>query len=68
MRTPQVPAMAGMSVLGFREPPKAANEKTVAERKWQVGLKPAKPQAPCDHGLFSDEMDQVEMFMDPAND
>jgi hypothetical protein len=41
--------------------------KTVAERKWQAGLKPAKPQQPCDVGLFSDDMDQVEMFMDPTN-
>ncbi len=45
-----------------------ADQKTVAERKWQAGLKPAKPQQPCDHGLFSDEMDQVEMFMDPTNE
>jgi hypothetical protein len=48
--------------------PRASDEKTVAERKWQAGLKPAKPQQPCDHGLFSDEMDQVEMFMEPTNE
>jgi hypothetical protein len=48
--------------------PRASDEKTVAERKWQAGLKPAKPQQPCDIGLFSDEMDQVEMFMEPTND
>ena len=47
--------------------PRASDEKTVAERKWQAGLKPAKPQQPCDVGLFGDEMDQVEMFMDPTN-
>jgi hypothetical protein len=63
MKTPQVPPMAGMSVLGFREPPKATNEKTIAERKWQAPLKPSKPQYACDEGLFGDEMDQVEMFM-----
>jgi hypothetical protein len=48
--------------------PRASDEKTVAERKWMAPIKPAKPQQPCDHGLFSDEMDQVEMFMDPTND
>lgn len=47
---------------------RSVDEKTVAERKWQRGLEPAKPQQPCDHGLFSDEMDQVEMFQDPTND
>jgi hypothetical protein len=44
--------------------------KTVAERKWRSGLKPSKPQQPCDHGLFGDEhlqMDLVEMFQDPTN-
>jgi hypothetical protein len=34
-------------------------------------IKPAKPQKACDHGLFSDEADQldlVEMFQDPVED
>ena len=34
-------------------------------------IKPAKPQKACDHGLFSDDADQldlVEMFQDPAED
>ena len=33
-------------------------------------LKPAKPQQPCDIGLFSDDanqLDMCEMFMDPTN-
>jgi hypothetical protein len=47
--------------------PRATDEKTIAERKWQSGLKPSKPQQPCDVGLFSDDMDQVEMFMDTTN-
>ena len=51
--------------------PIAKDERTVAERKWQAGLKPAKPQLPADVGLFSDESDQlemtVEMFM-PVNE
>jgi hypothetical protein len=51
--------------------PLATDEKTVAERKWQAGLKPRKPQEACDIGLFSDDADQldlVEMLMDPTND
>lgn len=34
-------------------------------------IKPRKPQARCDIGLFSDEADQldlVEMFQDPVDD
>lgn len=34
-------------------------------------LRPSKPQLPCDVGLFSDEPDQVdliEMLMDPVED
>jgi hypothetical protein len=49
---------------------RATDEKTVAERKWQAGLKPRKPQLPADHGLFSDEanqLDLVEMFQSPTN-
>ena len=43
----------------------ADDQKMMAERKWQSGLKPTQPQIPCDVGLFSDDMNQVEMFMDP---
>ncbi len=55
----------------FGLPPSAQDEKTVAERKWQAGLKPAKPQQPCDVGLFSDDaaqLDLVEMFQEPTNE
>jgi hypothetical protein len=34
-------------------------------------IKPRKPQAPCDVGLFSDDADQmdlVEMFQDPIEE
>lgn len=62
MKTPQVPAMPGMSPLGFKEPKRATNEKTIAERKWQSGLKPNAEQKPCDHGLFGDEHLQAELF------
>lgn len=40
-------------------------------QKAAAPIKPAKPQQPCDVGLFSDEADQldlVEMFQDPAED
>ncbi len=49
---------------------RATDEKTVAERKWQAGLKPAKPQLPPDVGLFSDDhlqLDLVEFLQDPTN-
>jgi len=49
----------------------AADQKTVAERKWRAGLKPAKPQRACDIGLFSDDaaqLDLVEMFHQPVED
>ena len=47
---------------------RATDEKTLAERKWRAPKLAPKPQQPCDHGLFSDEMDQVEMFQDPTNE
>lgn len=62
MKTPQVPAMPGMSPLGFREPSKATNEKTVAERQWQAPTKAKAPQQACDVGLFSDDSKQTELF------
>ena len=49
----------------------ATDQKTVAERKWQSGLKPVKAQLPADIGLFSDDhlqLDLVEMFQDPVNE
>ena len=49
----------------------ATDQKTVAERKWRAGLKPAKPQKSCDVGLFSDDADRldlVEMFQQPVED
>ena len=49
----------------------AVDQRTVAERKWLAGLKPAKPQLPADVGLFSDDADQldlVEMLQEPVED
>lgn len=40
-------------------------------QKAAAPIKPRKPQQPCDHGLFSDEADQldlVEMFQDHVDD
>lgn len=62
MRVPQVPAMPGMAPLGFKEPSRASNEKTVAERQWQGRKLAPAPQKPCDHGLFSDDSRQSELF------
>lgn len=50
----------------------AAYDKGAAEAKRiqllaSAPIKPSKPQIACDHGLFSDEADQLdlcEMFMD----
>lgn len=43
-------------------PPKAADEKRVAERKWQEPAKAPAPQRPCDIGLFSDDSKQGDLF------
>lgn len=62
MKTPQIPAMPGMAPLGFREPSKATNEKTVAERQWRKPKLAPVAQKQCDHGLFSDDAKQSELF------
>jgi hypothetical protein len=61
MRTPQVPAMPGMSPLGVFNP-RNVDEKTVAERQWRKPLLPAAEQKPCDVGLFSDDSKQGDLF------
>ncbi len=58
----------------FALPRIATDQRTIAERKWRAGLKPAKPQKACDHGLFGDSHLQadldliVEMFAGPTNE
>ena len=50
--------------------PLSRDQKTIAERQWQQRKLAPAPQKPCDHGLFSDDADQldlVEMFQDPTN-
>jgi hypothetical protein len=49
----------------------AADQKTIAERKWSAPVKAPKPQKPCDIGLFSDDANQLdlcEMFQLPTNE
>ena len=48
--------------------PRAVDRRVIAERKWADPMQAQRPQYACDHGLFSDEMDQIEMFMEPTND
>jgi hypothetical protein len=43
----------------------------LAQRRADAPIKPAKPQQPCDVGLFSDEADQLdlcEMFQDSTEE
>ena len=42
---------------------RADDERIVAEREWKAGLKPTKPQEPCDRGLFGDEARQLDLPM-----
>ncbi len=49
---------------------KQQDQRIWAEREWQRGKLANKPQKPCDHGLFSDDgnqLDLVEMFQEPTN-
>jgi len=51
----------------FDMPQTEARAADLAKLKAAAPLRPAKPQAPCDVGLFSDDaaqMDLIEMFMD----
>ena len=38
-----------------------ADQATLAQRKANSPLMAAKPQIPCNHGLFSDERDQLDL-------
>lgn len=51
--------------------PLSQDQRVVAERQWAKPKLAPKPQQPCDHGLFSDDanqLDLVEMLQDPAED
>lgn len=48
-----------------------ADRKALAERKWRGRTLAPKPRLPCDHGLFSDEaqqIDLIEMLQNPVED
>ena len=62
MKTPQIPAMPGMTPLGLKEPSRATNEKTIAERKWQQPKLAPAPQQQCDFGLFGDGHKQTDLI------
>jgi len=50
--------------------PLAQDQRTLAERQWNAGLKPTKPQLPADVGLFGDDhlqLDLVEMLQTEAD-
>ena len=53
MKTPQIPALPGMTPLGLK--PYA---QVIADRP----LKPAAEQKPCDVGLFGDTMSQADLI------
>jgi hypothetical protein len=61
MKTPQVPAMPGMTPLGFTRP-LPQDHAALAQRKADAPLKPRKDQAPCDVGLFSDDARQIDLL------
>ena len=61
MKTPQVPAMPGISPLGFRIPTLQQSQAELARRKAAAPLKPQAEQRACDHGLFSDEPAQIDL-------
>jgi hypothetical protein len=50
---------------------KPADQRTIAERRWQQPAKPKVAQLPADVGLFSDsasQLDLIEMLQAPTND
>jgi hypothetical protein len=52
-------------------PGTAADVGGLLRQKAAAPIKPRKPQVPCDHGLFSDEADQLdlcEMFHDSTEE
>lgn len=61
MKTPQVPAMPGMSPLGFMRPV-SQDQAALAQRKANAPLKPKVAQVACDVGLFGDDMLQSDLI------
>ena len=59
-RTPQIPALAGMTPLGLARP-LAIDQAEIARRTAIAPLKPKTAQRPCDFGLFSDDAKQTDL-------
>lgn len=49
-----------MTALPIALAPIATDQRTVAERAWKAGTVAAKPQKPCDEGLFAPTGPQFE--------
>jgi hypothetical protein len=60
MKTPQVPALPGMSPLGFLNP-LSQDQAALAQRKANAPLLASKPQQAADFGLFGDSAGQVDL-------
>jgi hypothetical protein len=60
MKTPQVPALPGMSPLGFLNPLQQ-DQAALARRKANAPLLASKPQQPADFGLFGDSAGQTDL-------
>jgi hypothetical protein len=70
MKTPQIPPLPGMTPLGLTNA-LSRDQAALAQRKANAPLMAPKPQIPCDHGLFSDEanqLDLIEMLQDPIEE
>jgi hypothetical protein len=73
-KTPQIPAMPGMTPLGFA-PARTGDhsiglgvanrlsddQAELARRKAAAPLRPRKEQIACDHGLFGDDARQIDL-------
>jgi hypothetical protein len=42
--------------------PKSRDERTIAERKWSAPKLAPAAQQPCDHGLFGDAANQIDLL------
>ena len=60
MKTPQVPAMPGMTPLGLLNP-LSQDQAALARRKAAAPLLASKPQQAADFGLFGDSAAQTDL-------
>ena len=61
MKVPQIAPLAGMTPLGIGNT-LSQDQAALARRKAAQPLLAAKPQAPCNVGLFSDEAAQIDLI------